>query len=165
MTDETVPNVIQEATEVLRDAVITIVEEAAPGAVKEALANAPEVIKETIAAAAPVIRETVAQTVAQTPEVIDEATRVYEYVFRCLVYTSLVLALCIVLAWRLFGARVAALVAAPARPPPSSRRRLLASMGDAPPRDAAQTWHAPAKEKRRTLLDAHTFDKEIDKDK
>ena len=26
--------------------------------------------------------------------------------------------------------------------------------------DSAQTWHAPAKEKRRTVLDARTFDKD-----
>ena len=93
------------------------------------------------------------------PDVIDEATRVYNYVVTCMAYASLALAICIVIAWRLFGARVAALVAPPARPPPSTRRRLMASMGDVPPTNA-QTWHAPAKEKRRTVLDARTFDKD-----
>ena len=83
----------------------------------------------------------------------------YNYVVTCMAYASLALAICIVVAWRLFGARVAALVAPPARPPPSTRRRLMASMGDVPPTNA-QTWHAPAKEKRRTVLDARTFDKD-----
>ena len=168
MSDEvvTLPNVIKETAEVLADAVISVVE-AAPEAVKEAAAAAPEVIKEATAAAPEVIRETVPEVIKETvaaaaavePDVIDEATRVYNYVVTCMAYASLALAICIVIAWRLFGARVAALVAPPARPPPSTRRRLMASMGDVPPTNA-QTWHAPAKEKRRTVLDARTFDKD-----
>ena len=161
MSDETVPNVIAETAEVLADAVISVVE-AAPEAVKEAAAAAPEVIKEATAAAPEVIRETVPEVIKAAIEpdvVVDEATRVYNYVVTCMAYASLALALCIVVAWRLFGARVAALVAPPARPPPSTRRRLMASMGDVPPTNA-QTWHAPAKEKRRTMLDARTFAKD-----
>ena len=167
MSDEVVPNVIKETAEVLADAVISVVE-AAPEAVKEAAAAAPEVIKEATAAAPEVIRETVPEVIKETvaaaaavePDVVvDEATRVYNYVVTCMAYASLALAICIVIAWRLFGARVAALVAPPARPPPSTRRRLMASMGDVPPTNA-QTWHAPAKEKRRTVLDARTFDKD-----
>ena len=167
MSDEVV-NVIKETAEVLADAVISVVE-AAPEAVKEAAAAAPEVIKEATAAAPEVIRETVPEVIKETvaaaanaiePDVVvDEATRVYNYVVTCMAYASLALAICIVIAWRLFGARVAALVAPPARPPPSTRRRLMASMGDVPPTNA-QTWHAPAKEKRRTVLDARTFDKD-----
>ena len=161
MSDEvvTLPNVIKETAEVLADAVISVVE-AAPEAVKEAAAAAPEVIKEATAAAPEVIRETVPEVIkaAIEPDVVDEATRVYNYVVTCMAYASLALAVCVVVAWRLFGARVAALVAPPARPPPSTRRRLMASMGDVPPQNA-QTWHAPAKEKRRTMLDARTFDK------
>ena len=165
MSDEVVPNVIKETAEVLADAVISVVD-AAPEAVKEAAAAAPEVIKEATAAAPEVIRETVPEVIKETvaaaaavePDVVDEATRVYNYVVTCMAYASLALAICIVIAWRLFGARVAALVAPPARPPPSTRRRLMASMGDVPPTNA-QTWHAPAKEKRRTVLDARTFDK------
>ena len=165
MSDEVV--VIKETAEVLADAVISVVD-AAPEAVKEAAAAAPEVIKEATAAAPEVIRETVPEVIKETvaaaaaiePDVvIDEATRVYNYVVTCMAYASLALAICIVIAWRLFGARVAALVAPPARPPPSTRRRLMASMGDVPPTNA-QTWHAPAKEKRRTVLDARTFDKD-----
>ena len=165
MSDEVV-NVIKETAEVLADAVINVVD-AAPEAVKEAAAAAPEVIKEATAAAPEVIRETVPEVIKETvaaaaaiePDVvIDEATRVYNYVVTCMAYASLALAICIVIAWRLFGARVAALVAPPARPPPSTRR-LMASMGDVPPTNA-QTWHAPAKEKRRTVLDARTFDKD-----
>ena len=161
MSDEVVPNVIKETAEVLADAVISVVE-AAPEAVKEAAAAAPEVIKEATAAAPEVIRETVPEVIKAAIEpdvVVDEATRVYNYVVTCMAYASLALAICIVIAWRLFGARVAALVAPPARPPPSTRRRLMASMGDVPPTNA-QTWHAPAKEKRRTVLDARTFDKD-----
>ena len=161
MSDEVVPYVIAETAEVLADAVISVVE-AAPEAVKEAAAAAPEVIKEATAAAPEVIRETVPEVIKAAIEpdvVIDEATRVYNYVVTCMAYASLALAVCIVVAWRLFGARVAALVAPPARPPPSTRRRLMASMGDVPPQNA-QTWHAPAKEKRRTVLDARTFDKD-----
>ena len=166
MSDEVV-NVIKETAEVVVDAVINVVE-AAPEAVKEAVAAAPEVIKEATAAAPEVIRETVPEVIKETvaaaaaiePDVVvDEATRVYNYVVTCMAYASLALAICIVIAWRLFGARVAALVAPPARPPPSTRRRLMASMGDVPPTNA-QTWHAPAKEKRRTVLDARTFDKD-----
>ena len=167
MSDEVV-NVIKETAEVLADAVISVVE-AAPEAVKEAAAAAPEVIKEATAAAPEVIRETVPEVIKETvaaaanaiePDVVvDEATRVYNYVVTCMAYASLALAICIVIAWRLFGARVAALVAPPARPPPSTRRRLMASMGDVPPQNA-QTWHAPAKETRRTMLDARTFDKD-----
>ena len=160
MSDEVV-NVIKETAEVLADAVISVVE-AAPEAVKEAAAAAPEVIKEATAAAPEVIRETVPEVIKAAIEpdvVVDEATRVYNYVVTCMAYASLALAICIVVAWRLFGARVAALVAPPARPPPSTRRRLMASMGDVPPQNA-QTWHAPAKEKRRTMLDARTFDKD-----
>ena len=160
MSDEVV-NVIKETAEVLADAVISVVE-AAPEAVKEAAAAAPEVIKEATAAAPEVIRETVPEVIKAAIEpdvVVDEATRVYNYVVTCMAYASLALAICIVIAWRLFGARVAALVAPPARPPPSTRRRLMASMGDVPPTNA-QTWHAPAKEKRRTVLDARTFDKD-----
>ena len=160
MSDEVV-NVIKETAEVLADAVISVVE-AAPEAVKEAAAAAPEVIKEATAAAPEVIRETVPEVIKAAIEpdvVVDEATRVYNYVVTCMAYASLALAICIVIAWRLFGSRVAALVAPPARPPPSTRRRLMASMGDVPPTNA-QTWHAPAKEKRRTVLDARTFDKD-----
>ena len=158
MSDEVVPNVIAETAEVLADAVISVVE-AAPEAVKETV---PEVVKEATAAAPEVIRETVPEVIKAAIEpdvVVDEATRVYNYVVTCMAYASLALAICIVIAWRLFGARVAALVAPPARPPPSTRRRLMASMGDVPPTNA-QTWHAPAKEKRRTVLDARTFDKD-----
>ena len=163
MSDEvvTLPNVIKETAEVLADAVISVVD-AAPEAVKEAAAAAPEVIKEATAAAPEVIRETVPEVIKAAIEpdvVVDEATRVYNYVVTCMAYASLALAICIVVAWRLFGARVAALVAPPARPPPSTRRRLMASMGDVPPTNA-QTWHAPAKEQRRTMLDARTFDKD-----
>ena len=160
MSDEVV-NVIKETAEVLADAVISVVD-AAPEAVKEAAAAAPEVIKEATAAAPEVIRETVPEVIKAAIEpdvVVDEATRVYNYVVTCMAYASLALAICIVIAWRLFGSRVAALVAPPARPPPSTRRRLMASMGDVPPTNA-QTWHAPAKEKRRTVLDARTFDKD-----
>ena len=160
MSDEVVPNVIAETAEVLADAVINVVDaaaQAAPEAIKETV---PEVIKEATAAAPEVIRETVAAAASIEPDVVvDEATRVYNYVVTCMAYASLALAICIVVAWRLFGARVAALVAPPARPPPSTRRRLMASMGDVPPQNA-QTWHAPAKEKRRTVLDARTFDKD-----
>ena len=158
MSDEVVPNVIAETAEVLADAVISVVE-AAPEVVRETV---PEVIKEATAAAPEVIRETVPEVIKAAIEpdvVVDEATRVYNYVVTCMAYASLALAVCIVVAWRLFGARVAALVAPPARPPPSTRRRLMASMGDVPPTNA-QTWHAPAKEKRRTVLDARTFDKD-----
>ena len=158
MSDEVVPNVIAETAEVLADAVISVVE-AAPEVVRETV---PEVIKEATAAAPEVIRETVPEVIKAAIEpdvVVDEATRVYNYVVTCMAYASLALAICIVVAWRLFGARVAALVAPPARPPPSTRRRLMASMGDVPPQNA-QTWHAPAKEQRRTMLDARTFDKE-----
>ena len=158
MSDEVVPNVIAETAEVLADAVISVVE-AAPEVVRETV---PEVIKEATAAAPEVIRETVPEVIKAAIEpdvVVDEATRVYNYVVTCMAYASLALAVCVVVAWRLFGARVAALVAPPARPPPSTRRRLMASMGDVPPQNA-QTWHAPAKEKRRTVLDARTFDKD-----
>ena len=164
MSDEVVPNVIAETAEVLADAVISVVEaapevvrETVPEVIKEATAAAPEVIRETVPE---VIKETVAAAASIEPDVvIDEATRVYNYVVTCMAYASLALAICIVVAWRLFGARVAALVAPPARPPPSTRRRLMASMGDVPPTNA-QTWHAPAKEQRRTMLDARTFDKD-----
>ncbi len=160
MSDEVVPNVIAETAEVLADAVISVVDaaaQAAPEAIKETV---PEVVKEATAAAPEVIRETVAAAASIEPDVVvDEATRVYNYVVTCMAYASLALAICVVVAWRLFGARVAALVAPPARPPPSTRRRLMASMGDVPPTNA-QTWHAPAKEKRRTVLDARTFDKD-----
>ena len=162
MSDETVPNVIAETAEVLADAVISVVDaaaQAAPEAIKETV---PEVVKEATAAAPEVIRETVPEVIKAAIEpdvVVDEATRVYNYVVTCMAYASLALAICIVVAWRLFGARVAALVAPPARPPPSTRRRLMASMGDVPPTNA-QTWHAPAKEQRRTMLDARTFDKD-----
>ena len=162
MSDEVVPNVIAETAEVLADAVINVVDaaaQAAPEAIKEAV---PEVLKEATAAAPEVIRETVPEVIKAAIEpdvVVDEATRVYNYVVTCMAYASLALAVCVVVAWRLFGARVAALVAPPARPPPSTRRRLMASMGDVPPQNA-QTWHAPAKEKRRTMLDARTFDKD-----
>ena len=158
MSDDVVPNVIAETAEVLADAVINVVE-AAPEAIKETV---PEVIKEATAAAPEVIRETVPEVIKAAIEpdvVVDEATRVYNYVVTCMAYASFALAICIVIAWRLFGARVAALVAPPARPPPSTRRRLMASMGDVPPTNA-QTWHAPAKETRRTMLDARTFDKD-----
>ena len=158
MSDDVVPNVIAETAEVLADAVINVVE-AAPEAIKETV---PEVIKEATAAAPEVIRETVPEVIKAAIEpdvVVDEATRVYNYVVTCMAYASFALAICIVIAWRLFGARVAALVAPPARPPPSTRRRLMASMGDVPPQNA-QTWHAPAKETRRTMLDARTFDKD-----
>ena len=158
MSDEVVPNVIAETAEVLADAVISVVE-AAPEVVRETV---PEVIKEATAAAPEVIRETVPEVIKASIEpdvVVDEATRVYNYVVTCMAYASLALAICVVVAWRLFGARVAALVAPPARPPPSTRRRLMASMGDVPPQNA-QTWHAPAPEKRRTVLDARTFDKD-----
>ena len=158
MSDDVVPNVIAETAEVLADAVINVVE-AAPEAIKETV---PEVVKEATAAAPEVIRETVPEVIKAAIEpdvVVDEATRVYNYVVTCMAYASLALAVCIVVAWRLFGARVAALVAPPARPPPSTRRRLMASMGDVPPTNA-QTWHAPAKETRRTMLDARTFDKD-----
>ena len=162
MSDEVVPNVIAETAEVLADAVINVVDaaaQAAPEAIKETV---PGVIREATAAAPEVIRETVPEVIKAAIEpdvVVDEATRVYNYVVTCMAYASLALAVCIVVAWRLFGARVAALVAPPARPPPSTRRRLMASMGDVPPQNA-QTWHAPAKEQRRTMLDARTFDKE-----
>ena len=162
MSDEVVPNVIAETAEVLADAVISVVDaaaQAAPEAIKETV---PEVIREATAAAPEVIRETVPEVIKAAIEpdvVVDEATRVYNYVVTCMAYASLALAICIVVAWRLFGARVAALVAPPARPPPSTRRRLMASMGDVPPTNA-QTWHAPAKEQRRTMLDARTFDKD-----
>ena len=167
MSDEVVPNVIAETAEVLADAVINVVDAAAqaapeviretvPEVLKEATAAAPEVIRETVPE---VIKETVAAAAAIEPDVVDEATRVYNYVVTCMAYASLALAVCVVVAWRLFGARVAALVAPPARPPPSTRRRLMASMGDVPPQNA-QTWHAPAKETRRTMLDARTFDKD-----
>ena len=162
MSDEVVPNVIAETAEVLADAVINVVDaaaQAAPEAIKETV---PGVIREATAAAPEVIRETVPEVIKAAIEpdvVVDEATRVYNYVVTCMAYASLALAICIVVAWRLFGARVAALVAPPARPPPSTRRRLMASMGDVPPQNA-QTWHAPAKEQRRTMLDARTFDKE-----
>ena len=163
MSDDVVPNVIAETAEVLADAVINVVEaapeaikETVPEVVKEATAAAPEVIRETVPE---VIKETVAAAAAIEPDVVDEATRVYNYVVTCMAYASLALAICIVVAWRLFGARVAALVAPPARPAPSTRRRLMASMGDVPPQNA-QTWHAPAKETRRTMLDARTFDKD-----
>ena len=158
MSDDVVPNVIAETAEVLADAVINVVE-AAPEAIKETV---PEVVKEATAAAPEVIRETVPEVIKAAIEpdvVVDEATRVYNYVVTCMAYASFALAICIVIAWRLFGARVAALVAPPARPPPSTRRRLMASLGDVPPTNA-QTWHAPAKEKRRTVLDARTFDKD-----
>ena len=158
MSDDVVPNVIAETAEVLADAVINVVE-AAPEAIKETV---PEVVKEATAAAPEVIRETVPEVIKAAIEpdvVVDEATRVYNYVVTCMAYASLALAICVVVAWRLFGARVAALVAPPARPPPSTRRRLMASMGDVPPTNA-QTWHAPAKETRRTMLDARTFDKD-----
>ena len=162
MSDEVVPNVIAETAEVLADAVINVVDaaaQAAPEAIKETV---PGVIREATAAAPEVIRETVPEVIKAAIEpdvVVDEATRVYNYVVTCMAYASLALAICVVVAWRLFGARVAALVAPPARPPPSTRRRLMASMGDVPPQNA-QTWHAPAKEQRRTMLDARTFDKE-----
>ena len=162
MSDEVVPNVIAETAEVLADAVINVVDaaaQAAPEAIKETV---PEVVKEATAAAPEVIRETVPEVIKAAIEpdvVVDEATRVYNYVVTCMAYASLALAVCVVVAWRLFGARVAALVAPPARPPPSTRRRLMASMGDVPPQNA-QTWHAPAKETRRTMLDARTFDKD-----
>jgi len=162
MSDEVVPNVIAETAEVLADAVINVVDaaaQAAPEAIKETV---PGVIREATAAAPEVIRETVPEVIKAAIEpdvVVDEATRVYNYVVTCMAYASLALALCIVVAWRLFGARVAALVAPPARPPPSTRRRLMASMGDVPPTNA-QTWHAPAKETRRTMLDARTFAKD-----
>ena len=162
MSDEVVPNVIAETAEVLADAVINVVDaaaQAAPEAIKETV---PGVIREATAAAPEVIRETVPEVIKAAIEpdvVVDEATRVYNYVVTCMAYASLALAVCIVVAWRLFGARVAALVAPPARPPPSTRRRLMASMGDVPPQNA-QTWHAPAKEKRRTMLDARTFAKD-----
>ena len=167
MSDEVV-NVIKETAEVLADAVINVVD-AAPEAVKEAAAAAPEVIKEATAAAPEVIRETVPEVIKETvaaaasiePDVVvDEATRVYNYVVTCMAYASLALAICIVIAWRLFGARVAALVARSAR----------AALADAAAADGAHgrrsaheraTWHAPAKEKRRTVLDARTFDKDM----
>ena len=162
MSDEVVPNVIAETAEVLADAVINVVDaaaRAAPEAIKETV---PGVIREATAAAPEVIRETVPEVIKAAIEpdvVVDEATRVYNYVVTCMAYASLALAVCIVVAWRLFGARVAALVAPPARPPPSTRRRLMASMGDVPPQNA-QTWHAPAKEQRRTMMDARTFAKD-----
>ena len=162
MSDEVVPNVIAETAEVLADAVINVVDAAAQAAPEVLKETVPEVIKEATAAAPEVIRETVPEVIKAAIEpdvVIDEATRVYNYVVTCMAYASLALAICIVVAWRLFGARVAALVAPPARPPPSTRRRLMASMGDVPPQNA-QTWHAPAKEQRRTMLDARTFDKD-----
>ena len=165
MSDEVVPNVIAETAEVLADAVISVVDaaaQAAPEVIRETVKETvPEVIREATAAAPEVIRETVPEVIkaAIEPDVVDEATRVYNYVVTCMAYASLALAICIVVAWRLFGARVAALVAPPARPPPSTRRRLMASMGDVPPTNA-QTWHAPAKEQRRTMLDARTFDKD-----
>ena len=162
MSDEVVPNVIAETAEVLADAVINVVDAAAQAAPEVVRETVPEVIKEATAAAPEVIRETVPEVIKAAIEpdvVVDEATRVYNYVVTCMAYASLALAICIVVAWRLFGARVAELVAPPARPPPSTRRRLMASMGDVPPQNA-QTWHAPAKEKRRTVLDARTFDKD-----
>ena len=160
MSDEVVPNVIAETAEVLADAVINVVDAAAQAAPEVVKESVPEVIKEATAAAPEVIRETVAAAASIEPDVVvDEATRVYNYVVTCMAYASLALAICIVIAWRLFGARVAALVAPPARPPPSTRRRLMASMGDVPPQNA-QTWHAPAKETRRTVLDARTFAKD-----
>ena len=162
MSDEVVPNVIAETAEVLADAVINVVDAAAQAAPEVLKETVPEVLKEATAAAPEVIRETVPEVIKAAIEpdvVVDEATRVYNYVVTCMAYASLALAICIVVAWRLFGARVAALVAPPARPPPSTRRRLMASMGDVPPQNA-QTWHAPAKETRRTVLDARTFDKD-----
>jgi hypothetical protein len=162
MSDEVVPNVIADTAEVLADAVINVVDAAAQAAPEVIRETVPEVLKEATAAAPEVIRETVPEVIKAAIEpdvVVDEATRVYNYVVTCMAYASLALAVCIVVAWRLFGARVAALVAPPARPPPSTRRRLMASMGDVPPQNA-QTWHAPAKEKRRTVLDARTFDKD-----
>ena len=162
MSDEVVPNVIAETAEVLADAVINVVDAAAQAAPEVIRETVPEVLKEATAAAPEVIRETVPEVIKAAIEpdvVVDEATRVYNYVVTCMAYASLALAICIVVAWRLFGARVAALVAPPARPPPSTRRRLMASMGDVPPTNA-QTWHAPAKEKRRTMLDARTFAKD-----
>ena len=162
MSDEVVPNVIAETAEVLADAVINVVDAAAQAAPEVVRETVPEVIREATAAAPEVIRETVPEVIKAAIEpdvVVDEATRVYNYVVTCMAYASLALAICIVIAWRLFGARVAALVAPPARPPPSTRRRLMASMGDVPPQNA-QTWHAPAKEKRRTMLDARTFAKD-----
>ena len=162
MSDEVVPNVIKETAEVLADAVINVVDAAAQAAPEVVRETVPEVVKEATAAAPEVIRETVPEVIKAAIEpdvVVDEATRVYNYVVTCMAYASLALAICIVIAWRLFGARVAALVAPPARPPPSTRRRLMASMGDVPPTNA-QTWHAPAKETRRTMLDARTFDKD-----
>ena len=165
MSDEVVPNVIAETAEVLADAVINVVDaaaQAAPEVIRETVKETvPEVVKEATAAAPEVIRETVPEVIkaAIEADVVDEATRVYNYVVTCMAYASLALAICIVIAWRLFGSRVAALVAPPARPPPSTRRRLMASMGDVPPTNA-QTWHAPTKEKRRTVLDARTFDKD-----
>ena len=105
MSDEVV--VIKETAEVLADAVISVVD-AAPEAVKEAAAAAPEVIKEATAAAPEVIRETVPEVIKETvaaaanaiePDVIDEATRVYNYVVTCMAYASLALAICIVIAW------------------------------------------------------------------
>ena len=165
MSDEVV--VIAETAEVLADAVINVVDAAAQAAPEVIRETVPEVLKEATAAAPEVIRETVPEVIQETvaaaaaiePDVVDEATRVYNYVVTCMAYASLALAICVVVAWRLFGARVAALVAPPARPPPSTRRRLMASMGDVPPQNA-QTWHAPAKEQRRTMLDARTFDKD-----
>ena len=162
MSDEVVPNVIAETAEVLADAVINVVDAAAQAAPEVLKETVPEVLKEATAAAPEVIRETVPEVIKAAIEpdvVVDEATRVYNYVVTCMAYASLALAVCIVVAWRLFGARVAALVAPPARPPPSTRRRLMARMGDVPPQNA-QTWHAPAKEQRRTILDARTFDKD-----
>ena len=162
MSDEVVPNVIAETAEVLTDAVINVVDAAAQAAPEVLKETVPEVLREATAAAPEVIRETVPEVIKAAIEpdvVVDEATRVYNYVVTCMAYASLALAICVVVAWRLFGARVAALVAPPARPPPSTRRRLMASMGDVPPQNA-QTWHAPAKEKRRTMLDARTFAKD-----
>ena len=163
MSDEVVEvNVIAETAEVLADAVINVVDAAAEAVKETVKETVPEVLKEATAAAPEVIRETVPEVIKAAIEpdvVVDEATRVYNYVVTCMAYASLALAICIVVAWRLFGARVAALVAPPARPPPSTRRRLMASMGDVPPTNA-QTWHAPAKEQRRTMLDARTFDKD-----
>ena len=163
MSDEVVEvNVIAETAEVLADAVINVVDAAAEAVKETVKETVPEVLKEATAAAPEVIRETVPEVIKAAIEpdvVVDEATRVYNYVVTCMAYASLALAVCVVVAWRLFGARVAALVAPPARPPPSTRRRLMASMGDGPPTNA-QTWHAPAKETRRTVLDARTFDKD-----
>ena len=152
MSDEVVPNVIAETAEVLADAVINVVDaaaQAAPEAIKETV---PEVIREATAAAPEVIRETVPEVIkaAIEPDVVDEATRVYNYVVTCMAYASLALAVCIVVAWRLFGARVAALVAPPARPPPrrgggswrawATCRRRTRRRGTRPPRKSGEPY-------------------------